>query len=294
MATPWSCASPSAWSQPSRPGTFRCTRSQPRWRRRWSRAAEFEDSGGTRACEDEAAEPQAAVGLPPSGGDTIWSNSKAAYEALSPAFREFLSGLDAVHDFARGFPTRGIVAKGAGEDKHAKAVAEHPPVLHPVIRTHPETGEDVPEGEEGELVITTYRKEGAPLIRYRTHDITRIIPGFCKCGSPYPRLDRIVGRSDDMIKVKGTNIYPAQVEAILAKIDGFSSEYRIILENEGLRDRMIIQAEAEAGADHEWLASELINECKSGIGIKIVPQIMVIGTLPRSEKKTKRVIDNRE
>ena len=80
--------------------------------------------------------------LPPSGGDTIWSNMKAAYEALSPAFREFLSGLDAVHDFARGFPTRGIVAKGAGEDKHAKAVAEHPPVLHPVIRTHPETGED--------------------------------------------------------------------------------------------------------------------------------------------------------
>ena len=80
--------------------------------------------------------------LPPSGGDTIWSNMKAAYEALSPAFREFLASLDAVHDFARGFPTRGIVAKGAGEDKHAKAAAEHPPVLHPVIRTHPETGED--------------------------------------------------------------------------------------------------------------------------------------------------------
>ena len=80
--------------------------------------------------------------LPPSGGDTIWSNMKAAYEALSPPFREFLSSLDAVHDFARGFPTRGIVARGAGEDKHAKAAAEHPPVLHPVIRTHPETGED--------------------------------------------------------------------------------------------------------------------------------------------------------
>lgn len=80
--------------------------------------------------------------LPPSGGDTIWSNSKAAYEALSPAFREFISSLDAVHDFARGFPQRGIVAKGAGEDKHAKAMAEHPPVLHPVVRTHPETGED--------------------------------------------------------------------------------------------------------------------------------------------------------
>jgi taurine dioxygenase len=80
--------------------------------------------------------------LPPTGGDTIWSNMRAAYEALSPAFREFLSSLDAVHDFARGFPQRGIVAKGAGADKHAKALDEHPPVLHPVVRTHPETGED--------------------------------------------------------------------------------------------------------------------------------------------------------
>lgn len=80
--------------------------------------------------------------LPPSGGDTIWSSMRAAYEALSPAFREFLSGLDAVHDFSRGFPQRGIVAAGAGAEKHAKAVAKTPPVLHPVIRTHPETGED--------------------------------------------------------------------------------------------------------------------------------------------------------
>jgi taurine dioxygenase len=80
--------------------------------------------------------------LPEIGGDTIWSNMQAAYEALSPPLREFLIGLDAVHDFARGFPARGIVAKGAGGDKHAKAVEEHPPVIHPVIRTHPETGAD--------------------------------------------------------------------------------------------------------------------------------------------------------
>ena len=80
--------------------------------------------------------------LPPEGGDTIWSNMRAAYEALSPPVRQFLSSLDGVHDFARGFPQRGIVAEGAGAEKHAKAVAENPPVLHPVIRTHPETGED--------------------------------------------------------------------------------------------------------------------------------------------------------
>ncbi|HEY4113956.1 MAG TPA: taurine dioxygenase [Rhizomicrobium sp.] len=80
--------------------------------------------------------------IPPEGGDTLWCNMRAAYEGLSPAMRAFLSGLDAVHDFARGFPARGIVAKAAGNDKHARAVEEHPPVIHPVIRTHPETGED--------------------------------------------------------------------------------------------------------------------------------------------------------
>ena len=158
----------------------------------------------------------------------------------------------------------------------------------------PKTGEVLPEGEEGELVATTYRKEGAPLIRYRTHDITRIIPGECACGSPFPRLDRIVGRSDDMIKVKGTNIYPAQVEAILAKIEGFSSEYRIILENEDLRDRMIVKAEVEKGANKEALAEALVLECKTGLGIKIIPELVELGDLPRSEKKTQRVIDNRE
>ena len=157
----------------------------------------------------------------------------------------------------------------------------------------PQTGKVLPDGEQGEIVITTFRKEAAPLIRYRTRDISRIIPGECPCGSPFPRLDRIVGRSDDMIKVKGTNIYPAQVEEILKKIDGFCSEYRIILENEDLRDRMIVQAEAAEGTDAEQLAAELERACKSGIGIRIIPQVMKVGELPRSEKKTRRVIDNR-
>jgi taurine dioxygenase len=78
--------------------------------------------------------------LPEVGGDTLWANMQAAYEALSKPMREFLIGLDAIHDFARGFPARGVVAKSAGADKHAKALEEHPPVIHPVIRTHPETG----------------------------------------------------------------------------------------------------------------------------------------------------------
>lgn len=158
----------------------------------------------------------------------------------------------------------------------------------------PKTGRVLPDGEEGEIVITTYRKEAAPLIRYRTRDISRIVPGECPCGSHFPRLDRIAGRSDDMIKVKGTNVYPWQVEKILASIDGFSSEYRIILETKNLRDRMIVQAEAKEGTDPEKLAAELDRACKSGLGIHVVPQVMKIGDLPRSEKKTQRVFDNRD
>ncbi|MCA6298335.1 MAG: taurine dioxygenase [Phenylobacterium sp.] len=80
--------------------------------------------------------------LPASGGDTIWSNMKAAFEALSPSFRDYLTTLDAVHDFARGFPASGLVAGNAGAEAHARAVAANPPVTHPVVRTHPETGED--------------------------------------------------------------------------------------------------------------------------------------------------------
>jgi len=157
----------------------------------------------------------------------------------------------------------------------------------------PQTGKVLPDGEEGELVITTYRKEAAPLIRFRTRDITRVIPGNCSCGSPFPRLDRIIGRSDDMIKVKGTNIYPAQIEEILRNIRGFSSEYRIILDNEDLRDKMTVQAEAENGADKASLEEELSRACKSGLGIRVFPEVVGMGYLPRSEKKTQRVIDNR-
>ena len=105
--------------------------------------------------------------LPPQGGDTIWSNMRAAYLGLSAPFREFLKGLDAVHDFARGFPVAGTVAKAAGEDKHAKARAEHPPVVHPVIRTHPETGEDGLFVNYGftSRILGVSRKESAAILK---------------------------------------------------------------------------------------------------------------------------------
>ncbi len=157
----------------------------------------------------------------------------------------------------------------------------------------PKTGKVLPEGEEGELVCTTFKRQAEPLIRYRTHDITRFIPGKCKCGLPYPRIDRIKGRSDDMFKVKGTNIFPAQVENVLKQIPALSSEYRIVLKNVNLRDKMIVQAEIKDGQDTAKTAAELVRLCKASIGILVEPQIVSIGTLPRSEKKTKRVMDER-
>ncbi|MFR7737283.1 MAG: phenylacetate--CoA ligase family protein, partial [Eggerthella lenta] len=97
----------------------------------------------------------------------------------------------------------------------------------------PDTGAPVPDGEVGELVLTTLRKQGAPLIRYRTHDLTRIIPGDCTCGfgHRHPRIDTLTGRTDDMFKVKGCNIFPAQVEEVIAATDGTSSEYQVMIEN---------------------------------------------------------------
>ena len=158
----------------------------------------------------------------------------------------------------------------------------------------PVTGKVLPDGEIGEIVITTLQKEGAPLLRYRTHDLSRILPGRCACGSRYPRLDTIVGRTDDMIKVKGVNIFPSQIEELLGSIAGVSSEYRLTIEHLQGRDHCILSAEAESGADAERLRTEVQSLFKTKIGITVQTEITPLGTLPRSEKKTKRVIDNRD
>ena len=157
----------------------------------------------------------------------------------------------------------------------------------------PITGETVPDGEYGELVITTLTKQGAPLIRYRTRDITRLLPGECACGSPYPRHDRIIGRVDDMTKVKGVNIYPAQIDELLKSTDGASSEYQIIITREDGKDTFTLRAECEKGTDKDGLQKRLHDNFKKRIGILIDVEILSLGELPRSEKKTKRVYDYR-
>ena len=157
----------------------------------------------------------------------------------------------------------------------------------------PETGKNVPDGEWGEIVITTLVKEGAPLIRFRTHDLSRIIPGTCSCGSPFPRIDTIRGRSDDMFKIHGVNVFPRQVEEVLALFPQLSSEYQVRLSHLEGRDTMRVYVETDGTQDFLGTADAVAHEFKSRIGFTPLVKVVELGVLPRSEKKTKRVFDER-
>ena len=158
---------------------------------------------------------------------------------------------------------------------------------------NPATGENVPDGEFGEIVLTTLVKEGAPLIRYRTHDISRIIPGECPCGSRFPRIDVIQGRSDDMVKFKGVNFFPKQIEEILALFPEVSSEYQIRISHLEGRDTLRLYVETTGDVDFMGLSKRLTASVKSRIGFTPLVKVVEVGVLPRSEKKTRRVIDER-
>ncbi|MGI5902363.1 MAG: phenylacetate--CoA ligase family protein [Desulfitobacteriia bacterium] len=158
---------------------------------------------------------------------------------------------------------------------------------------NPQTGHPIKEGEIGELVITTLRKEGAPLIRYRTRDLTRFLPGKCPCGLNYPRIDTLIGRTDDMVKVKGVNIFPGQIDELLREIEGVSSEYQVMVDHLNGKDIMTLFFETENGVDKKRIEHIVKYNCKAKIGITIVPKAVMIGELPRSEKKSTRIFDNR-
>lgn len=157
----------------------------------------------------------------------------------------------------------------------------------------PVTLRPVPDGEMGEIVITTLVKEGAPLIRYRTHDLSRIISGECECGSKYPRLDTIMGRTDDMMKIKGVNVFPSQIEEILREFSELSSEYQIHISHLDGRDTMRIYVETNGTVNFEELSHRIAERVKSKIGFTPIIKVVELGVLPRSEKKSKRVIDER-
>lgn len=159
----------------------------------------------------------------------------------------------------------------------------------------PATGEVLPDGEEGEIVITTLVKEGAPLIRFRTHDLSRILPGECRCGRTYPRLDIIKGRSDDMFKVHGVNMFPSQVEEVLGMVDGVSSEYKIDIAHDDNynRDIIMVTVEAEGRVDFTATGEKIKQLFKSRLNVTPKVAVIALNTLPRSEKKTQRVFDHR-
>ena len=161
----------------------------------------------------------------------------------------------------------------------------------------PDTLEPVSEGEVGEMVYTTLRKEGAPLIRYRSRDLTRAIPGECPCRSPLPRHDRIVGRSDDMFIVRGVNIYPSHIDEILSREQGIGSEFQIHLDHyEDGKDYMVLKVEREDGRRPEAdaaLAAKIERAVRKEMLVSGKVEIVDYRSLPRTERKAKRVFDHR-
>jgi phenylacetate-CoA ligase len=161
----------------------------------------------------------------------------------------------------------------------------------------PETLQPVAPGETGEIVVTTLRKEAAPLVRYRTRDMTRLIPHRCSCGSILPMHDRLLGRSDDMFIIRAVNVYPSQIDHILSHARGVGSEYQIILDRKADgKDYMTIRVERDKGKDPSG-DSELVrvieDEIKKQVLVSGKVEIVNHGELPRSERKSKRVFDNR-
>ncbi len=163
----------------------------------------------------------------------------------------------------------------------------------------PNTLEPVPEGEVGELVLTTLTREGMPLIRYRTKDLTSILPGECACGRKHRRIDRITGRSDDMIILKGVNIYPMQVEKVLMSIPEVGQNYLILLEREGYIDQMRIKVEikdeffVEDMRALKALQNKIARKLREEILITPKVELVEHKSIPRGEGKAIRVIDNR-
>ena len=163
----------------------------------------------------------------------------------------------------------------------------------------PDTLQPVPEGEVGELVLTTINREGMPLLRYRTRDLTRILPGECPCGRHHKRLDRMKGRSDDMIILKGVNIFPIQIETILMQFKELTTNYLITLETKDSNDEMIIEVELEKLFTDDYARLQVLTKNITRLlkdEILVTPHVKLVpkGTLPQSEGKAVRVKDLRK
>ncbi|KAF5420559.1 MAG: phenylacetate-CoA ligase, partial [Candidatus Methanocomedens sp.] len=164
----------------------------------------------------------------------------------------------------------------------------------------PETGEQLADGERGELVVTTLAKEALPLIRYRIGDLTVIKSAPCKCGRTHPRIMRILGRTDDMIIVRGINVFPGQVEAVLMDIPEVAEHYQLVVDREKELDTLTVQVEVTEDVFSDKISDLMVLEKKvtkalqSVLNISARVELVEPGTIPRSMGKAQRVIDNRK
>ncbi len=165
---------------------------------------------------------------------------------------------------------------------------------------NPETGERLPDGEWGELVLTSVDREAVPVVRYRTRDITRIIPGDCACGRTHRRIDRLHGRTDDMLIIRGVNVFPSQIEDVMKTFDEMSSWYEIELSRKGSLDLVTLKAEVNPDFDFDQMSNiqrlqkEIKAAMKSALSIGLEIKIVEPKSIPRSEGKAKRIVDLRE
>jgi phenylacetate-CoA ligase len=160
----------------------------------------------------------------------------------------------------------------------------------------PATGRPLPEGEAGELVITTLTKEALPMLRYRTRDITRLTSEPCVCGRTHRRILRVTGRNDDMLIIRGVNVYPSQIEAVLVGRPGSAPHYQLVVERKGSLDHVTIEVEADPGvaeSAYEDVGRGIAHHVKSMVGITTDVVVRRPGEIPRSQGKAVRVRDLR-
>ncbi|MCL6446774.1 MAG: phenylacetate--CoA ligase [Armatimonadetes bacterium] len=160
----------------------------------------------------------------------------------------------------------------------------------------PRTGQTLPPGETGELVATTLCKEAMPMIRYRTHDLTRLLPGRCSCGRSFFRTDRFLGRTDDMVKVRGVNIFQSQIDHLLNPFRELGSEYQFIIDRApGGKDAVLLRVECRPGfsGDGNGLAETIKKRFFNFVGLTPDVELVQYGGLPRTERKTRRIFDRR-
>jgi phenylacetate-CoA ligase len=218
-------------------------------------------------------------------------------ERSSDAMRKHIKDLLGLEDMFDIPGMTELYGPGTGLDCHKHEGIHYWADYFIIEIVDPATLKPVAAGETGEMVVTTLCKEAAPLIRYRTRDLTRLIDQPCSCGNMLPMHDRILGRSDDMIIFRAVNIYPGQIDQVLSTIPDASCEYQVHLDRkEDGKDHMSIRVECEEGFDQSRkpeLAQTIVKEIKNKIMVSAEVEVLDYGSLPRSERKSKRFFDNR-